>query len=114
MNCPFAISVKMKAAWDLKLFVVESLHSLGLSHRSRAMVARQLWLYGAVEPTSGAHFFYEFSHLDTACFQRFIDLFAAAFPDSLNLLQLDQASCHTPTTLVWPDNVFHLSTCSQS
>jgi len=26
---PFAISVKMKAAWDLKLFVVESLHSLG-------------------------------------------------------------------------------------
>jgi len=32
--------------------------------------------YGAVEPTSGAHFFYEFSHLDTACFQRFIDLFA--------------------------------------
>jgi len=44
-------------------------------------------------------------HLDTACFQRFIDLFAAAFPDSLNLLQLDQASCHTATTLVWPDNV---------
>lgn len=42
------------------------------------------WLYGAVEPTTGAHFFYEFSHLDTACFQRFIDLFAAAFPDSLN------------------------------
>jgi len=42
MNCPFAISVKMKAAWDLKLFVVESLHSLGLSYRSRAMVARQL------------------------------------------------------------------------
>jgi len=28
----------MKAAWDLKLFVVESLHSLGLSYRSRAMV----------------------------------------------------------------------------
>jgi len=26
MNCPFAISVKMKAAWDLKLFVVEYTH----------------------------------------------------------------------------------------
>jgi hypothetical protein len=63
------------------------------------------WLYGAVEPTTGAHFFYEFSHLDAACFQRFLDLFAAAFPDSLNLLQLDQASCHTATELVWPENV---------
>lgn len=63
------------------------------------------WLYGAVEPTTGAHFFYEFSHLDTACFQRFVDLFAAAFPDSLNLLHLDQASCHTATEIVWPEHV---------
>lgn len=63
------------------------------------------WLYGAVEPTTGAHFFYEFSYLDATCFQRFIDLFAAAFPYSLNLLYLDQASCHVATTLVWPDNV---------
>lgn len=47
----------------------------------------------------------EFSHLDSVCFQQFIDLFAAAFPDSLNLLHLDQASCHTATTLVWSDNV---------
>jgi hypothetical protein len=36
------------------------------------------WLYGAVAPTSGEHFFYEFSHLDSTCFQQFIDLFAAA------------------------------------
>lgn len=63
------------------------------------------WLYGAVEPATGEHFFYEFSHLDTACFQHFIDLFAAAFPDSLNLLQLDQASCHIATQLIWPQNV---------
>lgn len=63
------------------------------------------WLYGAVEPSSGEHFFYEFSHLDSICFQQFIDLFAAAFPNSLNLLHLDGASCHTATTLVWPENV---------
>ena len=63
------------------------------------------WLYGAVEPTTGAHFFYAFSHLDAACFQRFVDLFAVAFPDSLNLLHLDQASCHTAKELVWPENV---------
>lgn len=63
------------------------------------------WLYGAVEPITGAHLFYEFSHLDCACFQRFVDLFADAFPDTLNLLHLDQASCHTAAQLVWPPNV---------
>jgi len=112
MNCPFAISVK-KAAWDLKLFVVESLHSLGLSFAPVQWSRDNFWLYGAVEPTSGAHFFYEFSHLDTACFQRFIDLFAAAFPDSLNLLQL-QASCHTAQHWYGLIMYSHLSTCSQS
>ncbi|MBD2307249.1 transposase [Chroococcidiopsis sp. FACHB-1243] len=67
--------------------------------------SENFWLYGAVEPISGEHFFYEFSHLDSVCFQRFINLFAASFPDSLNLLHLDQASCHTATTVSWPENV---------
>ena len=52
------------------------------------------WLYGAVEPATGEHFFYSFSHLDAACFGRFIKLFGEAFPGSLNLLHLDQASAH--------------------
>lgn len=79
---------------------------LGVKPLATVQWARDnFWLYGAVEPTTGEHFFYEFSHLDAACFQRFIDLFAATFPDSLNLLQLDQASCHVATTLVWPHNV---------
>jgi transposase len=34
-----------------------------------------------------------------------LDLFAARFPDSLNLLQLDGASCHVATTLIWTENV---------
>jgi hypothetical protein len=66
---------------------------------------QNFWLYGAVEPLSGEHFFYEFSHLDAVCFQQFIDLFAQAFSESLNLLHLDRASCHTTTTVVWPENV---------
>lgn len=63
------------------------------------------WLYGAVEPSSGEHLFYSFSHLDAVCFQRFIELLSARFRDSLNLLHLDQASAHVSTTLSWPDNV---------
>lgn len=56
------------------------------------------WLYGAVEPATGEQFFYEFSHLDADCFQQFLELFAAYFPDSLNLLHLDQASAHVSTS----------------
>lgn len=63
------------------------------------------WLYGAVEPATGEHFFYSFSHLDAACFGHFVKLFGAAFPESLNLLHLDQASAHIATTFTWPDNV---------
>jgi hypothetical protein len=50
---------------------------------------KNFWLYGAVEPSTGEHFFDSFSHLDSICFERFIDLFRAAFPNSLNLLHLD-------------------------
>jgi transposase len=32
-------------------------------------------------------------------------LFGAAFPESLNLLHLDQASAHVARTFTWPDNV---------
>lgn len=63
------------------------------------------WLYGAVEPMTGEHFFYSFSHLDASCFGHFVELFGGAFPESLNLLHLDQASAHIATTFTWPDNV---------
>lgn len=66
------------------------------------------WLYGAVEPLTGAHFFYSFSHLDAVCFNRFVEQFAAAFSGSLNLLQLDQASAHIALEANWPDNVVPL------
>lgn len=63
------------------------------------------WLYGAVEPATGEHFFYSFSHLDAVGFGGFVKLFGATFPESLNLLHLDQASPHVATTFTWPDNV---------
>lgn len=66
------------------------------------------WLYGAVEPLSGAHLFYSFSHLDAVCFERFVEQFAAAFRGSLNLLQLDQARAHIAVEVNWPDKVVPL------
>lgn len=63
------------------------------------------YLYGAVEPATGESFFWEFSHLDSSCFQSFLDEFSQEFPDSLNLLQLDNGSFHKSVTLNWPDNI---------
>jgi hypothetical protein len=47
------------------------------------------WLYGAVEPLTGQSFFYRFSHLDAVCFELFLQEFAATFPQTMNLLQMD-------------------------
>lgn len=64
-----------------------------------------IWLYGVVAPSTGESFFYEFSHLDTACFEAFLDLVAQAYPDVLNVIQLDQAPAHTSLKLRIPDNI---------
>ncbi len=72
------------------------------------------WLYGAVEPATGEHFFYSFSHLDSACFERFIQLFGATFSKTLNLLHIDQASAHIATIFTWPDNVIPIFQPSHS
>lgn len=63
------------------------------------------YLYGVVEPLTGASFFWEFTHLDSDCFGVFLDQLAQAFPDSLNLLQLDNGSFHKAQQLEWPDNI---------
>jgi putative transposase len=42
-------------------------------------------VYGAVAPTTGERVFLELPYLNAEGFQIFVDAFAAAFPDSLNL-----------------------------
>jgi transposase len=58
-----------------------------------------------VEPTTGERFFLELPYLNAEGFQIFIDAFAAAFPDSLNLLLLDNSGAHTAQRLMLPANV---------
>lgn len=52
------------------------------------------WLYGLVEPVSGESFFYEFGHLDTVCFEKFLELFAATYPQEIHIIQLDNCPVH--------------------
>jgi transposase len=63
------------------------------------------YVYGAVAPATGERFFLELPHLNADMFQIFLDEFAQAFPDSLNLLLLDNSGAHTAQRLHWPDNV---------
>ena len=62
-------------------------------------------LYGAVEPTTGASFFLELPYLNSRAFQRWLDDFAATFPDSLNMLVLDNGAGHKAKAIRWPANV---------
>jgi hypothetical protein len=66
---------------------------------------KNFYLYGLVEPATGDSFFWEFSYLDSTCFQDFLDLFSKAYPDVLNLVQMDNGSFHKSLDLKWPDNV---------
>jgi hypothetical protein len=60
---------------------------------------------GAVAPTPGERVFLEWPSLKADPVQLFIEAFAPAFPDRLNLLLLDNSGAHTAQRLRWPENV---------
>lgn len=66
------------------------------------------WLYGAVEPATGEHFVWQFSHVDADCFQLFLDEFSLRYADTLNILQVDNGLFHKAKKLRIPDNVILL------
>ena len=66
------------------------------------------YLYGAVEPLTGESFFLEFSYLNSVCFQAFLNEFSKTYSDSLNILQVDNASPHLAKNLSIPENVILL------
>lgn len=66
------------------------------------------YVYGVVEPESGENFFRELSHLDTECFQEFLNDFSRAYPEDLHIIQLDNGSFHTTPKLKVPENIILL------
>jgi len=63
------------------------------------------YLYGIVEPATGAHFFYEFTHLNSDWFQVFLNLVSQQYNDSILIIQLDQAGAHKAKRLQIPTNI---------
>ena len=69
---------------------------------------KYLWLYGLIEPQTGESFFYEFSHLDTVCMEKYLELFAQKYPDDLHIIQLDNGPLHQSLNMSIPENIIFL------
>jgi hypothetical protein len=69
---------------------------------------KAFWLYGAVEPLTGDSFFWQFSHVDTECYQQFLNEFAACHRDTLNIIQVDNGLFHKAKKLQIPENIILL------
>jgi transposase len=63
------------------------------------------YLYGAIAPGSGDGYFLGLPKLNADLFQLFLDRFAVARPETLNVLLVDNSRCHTAHTLQIPSNV---------
>ena len=70
-----------------------------------AVAGDNFYLYGVVEPLTGESFFYEFSHLDSSCYQHFIEMVSTHWSDSVVVLQMDQGKFHSARDLDWPENI---------
>jgi len=66
------------------------------------------YLYGIVEPTTGDPCFYEFTHLNSECFQVFLDWVSAQYQDCMLTIQLDQAGAHKAKRLKLPNHIILL------
>ena len=69
---------------------------------------KYFWLYGAVSPSSGRSFFWEFSHLDKVCFEAYLLQFSLQYPDELHIIQVDNARAHLLSTSELLDNIILL------
>ncbi|GAB4197532.1 MAG: hypothetical protein Fur006_46230 [Coleofasciculaceae cyanobacterium] len=54
---------------------------------------------------TGESFFYEFCHLDSICFEKYLELFSEKFPDEFHVIQLDNDPLHQAYDLAIPENV---------
>jgi len=66
------------------------------------------YFYGIVEPQTGESFFYEFTHLNTDCFQVFLHLVSEQFKADMLIIQVDNGAFHKAKCLRVPHNIILL------
>ena len=101
-------------AFDESRFGLQTIRRRRITARGVKPVGRyqhrfeNFYLYGSIAPKCGDGFFLGLPKLDQAHVQFFLDEFARARPDTLNVLLLDNARSHTAKTLRVPENVILL------
>jgi transposase len=106
---PLRYFVQDESRFGLKTLIGRLLTACGIKPIGEwQWLFKAFWLYGAVEPATGESFFLQFSHVDTEWFQRFLDEFSQVYPDSLNIIQVDNGRFHTSKKLVVPENIILL------
>ncbi|MBD2074914.1 hypothetical protein H6F86_13615 [Phormidium sp. FACHB-592] len=61
-----------------------------------------------VKPATGKHFFYEFTYLNSNCFQVFLGLGSERYKGYIFIMQLDQAGVHRAKRLQIPTNMIFM------
>ena len=90
----------------LKTLLGRRLTSIGVKPIAEVQWPRKaIWLYGIVSPSTGESFFWEYSHLDKICFEDFLQRICEAFPQYLNVIQMDGAPAHMAQDIEIPDNI---------
>jgi transposase len=64
-----------------------------------------LWVYVAIEPTTGSCFVLFLPRVDGACFAAFLHAFRRAVPEGTVALVLDGSGSHTSRQIGWPDGI---------
>jgi transposase len=72
------------------------------------------YLYGVIEPKTGESFFDEFSHLDTICFEKFLQQLSQHYPKDLHIIQVDNGAFHLTSWLTITENIILLFQPSHS
>lgn len=63
------------------------------------------WIYGAIEPLTGAHFLSEYPALNGECFQEFLDWLSGELGEEYAIMQMDRAPAHISSAIRWPENI---------
>jgi hypothetical protein len=66
------------------------------------------WIYGAIEPFTGDHFFHEYPKLNGDYFQEFLDWLSQELGEDYAILQIDSAPAHINSAISWPENIIPL------
>jgi transposase len=64
-----------------------------------------LYLFGAFSPITGESFFLEMPSCDAANFQYYLNEFSSNFPDTYNIIVLDNGAFHKAKSLIIPPNI---------